>query len=83
VQLAGSLFVNVSTGNTLRADLTAQAAHPYVWRPGAFGLVCFLAASPPAWFEVCHGWVGWRPRSWSWRITLANLVSGARHTMKS
>jgi hypothetical protein len=45
-----------------------------VWRPDAFGLVCFLVASPLAWFEVCHGWVGWRPPSWSWWITLANLV---------
>jgi hypothetical protein len=27
-----------------------------------------------AWFEVCHGWAGWRPRSWSWWITLANLI---------
>jgi peptidoglycan/LPS O-acetylase OafA/YrhL len=27
-----------------------------------------------AWFEVCHGWAGWRPRSWSWWITLLNLI---------
>jgi hypothetical protein len=35
---------------------------------------CFLVASALAWFEVCHGWAGWRPRSWSWWITLANLA---------
>ena len=74
VQLAGTLFFNISTGNALRADLTAQAAHQHVWRPDAFGSVCFLVASALAWFEVCHGWAAWRPRSWSWWITLANLI---------
>ena len=58
----------------MRVDLTAQAAHQHVWRPDAFGSVCFLVASALAWFEVCHGWAAWRPRSWSWWITLLNLV---------
>ena len=74
VQLAGTLFFNISTGNALRADLSAQAAHQHVWRPDALGSVCFLVASALAWFEVCHGWTAWRPRSWSWWITLANLT---------
>ena len=58
----------------MRVDLSAQAAHQHVWRPDAVGSICFLVASALAWFEVCHGWTGWRPRSWSWWITLANLV---------
>jgi hypothetical protein len=74
VQLVGTLYFNVSTGNAMRVDLTAQAANQHVWRPDAVGSVCFLVASALAWFEVCHGWAGWRPRSWSWWITLANLV---------
>jgi hypothetical protein len=74
VQLAGTLYFNVSTGNAVRADLSAQAAHQHVWRPDAVGSVCFLVASALAWFEVCHGWAAWRPRSWSWWITLANLI---------
>jgi hypothetical protein len=74
VQLAGTLFFNLSTGNALRADLTAQAAHQHVWRPDALGSVCFLVASALAWFEACHGWAAWRPRSWAWWITLANLT---------
>jgi len=74
VQLAGTLFFNVSTGNALRVDLTAQAAHQHVWRPDAEGSICFLVASALAWFEVCHGWAAWRPRSWSWWITLLNLT---------
>jgi hypothetical protein len=74
VQLAGTLFFNVSTGNALRVDLTAKAANQHVWRPDAFGSICFLVASALAWFEVCHGWGAWRPRSWSWWITLLNLI---------
>jgi hypothetical protein len=38
VQLAGTVFFNLSTGNTLRVDLSAQAAHQHVWRPDAVGL---------------------------------------------
>ena len=74
VQLVGTLYFNVSTFNAMRADLSAQAAHKHIWRPDAIGSTCFLVASALAWFEVCHGWFGWRPRSWSWWITLANLI---------
>ncbi len=74
VQLAGTVYFNVSTGNALRVDLTAQAANEHVWRPDAVGSICFLVASALAWFEVCHGWAAWRPRTWSWWITLANLI---------
>jgi hypothetical protein len=74
VQLVGTLFFNISCGNALRENLTAAAANQHVWRPDAYGSICFLVASALAWFEVCHGWFGWRPRSWSWWITLANLT---------
>jgi len=74
VQLLGTLFFNISCGNALRLDLTAQAASQHVWKPDAYGSICFLVASALAWFEVCHGWFGWRPRSWAWWITAANLA---------
>ena len=74
VQLAGTLFFNISTGNAVRENLSAQAANQHVWRPDAYGSICFLVASALAWFEVCHGWTGWQPRTWSWWITLLNLV---------
>jgi hypothetical protein len=74
VQLAGTLYFNVSTGVAMKDDLAAQAAHQHVWRPDAVGSVCFLVASALAWYEVCHGWAAWRPRSWSWWITLLNLL---------
>lgn len=74
VQLAGTVFFNVSTGVAMVSDLSAQAAHRHVWRPDAFGSVAFLVASALAWFEACHGWAAWRPRSIAWWITLANLA---------
>src|SRR5271166_2120606 len=45
VQLAGTVFFNVSTGVAMVSDLSAPAAHRHVWRPDAFGSVCFLVAS--------------------------------------
>ena len=61
-------------GTRCGSDLTAKAANQHVWRPDAVGSVCFLVASGLAWFEVCHGWAAWRPRAWSWWITLVNLI---------
>ena len=74
VQLVGTLYFNVSTGVAMVTDVSAQAAHQHVWRPDAIGSVCCLVSSELAWYEVCHGWAAWRPKMWSWWITLANLV---------
>src|SRR5262245_7714967 len=74
VQLVGTVFFNISTGTATAANLSAQAAHQRVWRPDAVGSVCFLVSSFLAWHEVCHGWAAWRPKEWSWWITLANLA---------
>jgi hypothetical protein len=74
IQLVGTLYFNVSTATAVRIDLSAHAAHQHVWRPDALGSVCFLVASALAWFEVCHGWAAWSPRSLAWWITVLNLV---------
>jgi hypothetical protein len=74
VQFIGTLFFNISTGTAIASSLSAQTAHQHVWRPDAIGSVCFLVSSLLAWYEICHGWAAWRPREWSWWITLANLV---------
>jgi hypothetical protein len=74
IQLVGTVYFNVSTGVAMADDLSAQAAQHHVWRPDAIGSACFLVSSALAWYEACHGWLAWRPRSWSWWITLANLV---------
>lgn len=74
VQLVGTLYFNVSTGVAMSANLSAATAHQHVWRPDAIGSVCFLVSSVLAWYEARHGWAAWRPASWAWWITLANLV---------
>jgi hypothetical protein len=74
IQLVGTVYFNVSTGIAMATNLSAQAAHQHVWRPDGIGSFCFLISSALAWYEVCHGWAAWRPRSWAWWITLANLI---------
>ncbi|WP_369148529.1 hypothetical protein [Streptomyces sp. R44] len=74
IQLVGTVYFNVSTGLAMADNLSAEAAHQHVWRPDAIGSVCFLVAGALAWYETCHGWLAWRPRSWAWWITLTNLI---------
>jgi hypothetical protein len=74
VQLVGTVYFNVSTGVAMVTGLSAQAGHQHVWRPDAIGSVCFLVSSALAWYEVCHGWAAWRPRSHAWWITLVNVI---------
>ena len=73
VQLIGTVFFNVSTLAALLAGLGAAKADRFVWRPDAFGSICFLVASALAWAEVCHRWFSWRPASVSRWIALLNL----------
>jgi len=65
IQLAGTLFFNLSTGRALGA----AAEDRLIWRPDAFGSVCFLVASGLAWYEV-------RNRGWAldWWIAAVNLA---------
>jgi hypothetical protein len=58
IQFAGTLFFNVSTFRALGASDEAKL----IWRPDAFGSVCFLAAS----------WIAWRDGRD--RIAVLNLV---------
>jgi len=74
VQLAGTVWFNVSTFSALHTNLSAARADRLIWRPDALGSVCFLVASGLAWAEVAHGWLAWRPRSLSWWIAGLNLV---------
>jgi hypothetical protein len=74
VQLFGTLWFNVSTFAALLDGLDADQTARLVWRPDAYGSVCFLVASALAWLEVGHAWTCWRPASLSWWIALLNLV---------
>jgi hypothetical protein len=74
VQLVGTLEFNISTFAAIFAAVGSAQARHHVWRPDVLGSVCFLVASALAWFEACHGWAAWRPRSLGWWITGVNLV---------
>jgi hypothetical protein len=74
VQSIGTLEFNISTFAAIFAAVGSAQARHHVWRPDIFGSVCFLVASALAWFEVCHGWTAWRPRSLGWWISGVNLA---------
>jgi hypothetical protein len=74
IQLAGTLFFNVSTGHALATNLSAAEIDQRVWRPDAFGSVCFLVASELALYAVARRWFSWRPRLTAWWIAMLNLV---------
>jgi hypothetical protein len=68
IQLAGTLFFNLSTGRALHASIDLAQENSLIWRPDAFGSICFLAASGLAWYAVR----GARDRGW-W-IAVINLA---------
>jgi hypothetical protein len=75
VQLVGTLFFNLSTGHALVGTFTdPTGANHAVWRPDAFGSVCFLVSSWLSWAEVSDGWWSWRPGRISWWIAGLNLA---------
>lgn len=54
VQLLGTLFFNVTTFRALSQAGGADVSAAVVWRPDAFGSVCFLVASVAALIPVDH-----------------------------
>jgi hypothetical protein len=73
VQLAGTIYFNVSTFAALDASLDPAKANRFVWRPDALGSVCFLVASELAFAEIGHRWISWRPHVRGWWIAALNL----------
>jgi hypothetical protein len=74
VQLAGTVFFNLSTYFALQTTWTAEEANHLIWRPDAYGSACFLVASGLAWSTVAHGRTAWRVRGIPWWIAALNLV---------
>ncbi len=74
VQLAGTLFFNVSTFAATRADLSVDQARRLIWAPDVGGSICFLVASALAYSEVNHGILPRSDRSVGWRISALNLT---------
>jgi hypothetical protein len=74
IQLAGTLFFNVTTLTALDAALSPKRSDLVVWTPDALGSICFLVASELAFAEAGHRWLSWRPRDLGWRIAAVNLL---------
>lgn len=60
IQSAGTLFFNVSTFRALHTALSSPAYNRLVWRPDAFGSVCFLISGAIAYAVSSRR--GWLPR---------------------
>jgi len=74
VQVAGTIFFNVSTFDALRQGLDTNEYDRLVWAPDAFGSICFLVSGYLAYFAVC-GRLFCRPRrSREWWIAAINLL---------
>jgi hypothetical protein len=74
VQFAGTLFFNLSTHNALLEALDTSQTDRLVWRPDAYGSICFLIASYLAYVSASrsHGWR--RLHTLDWRIAVANML---------
>jgi hypothetical protein len=68
VQLAGTLFFNVSTFHALQRGLSTEQTLLRVWTPDVFGSICFLVSSGLAYSAVCRRWFCVRLRDGEWRV---------------
>jgi hypothetical protein len=62
IQSAGTLFFNVTTYQAMSTAVANAHYDRLVWRPDAFGSVCFLVSGAIAYrASRRHGWHGWLP----------------------
>jgi hypothetical protein len=92
IQSAGTLFFNVTTYQALHTALSNSEYNKLVWRPDAFGSICFLVSGVIAYrASPRRGWRPVRRGSGWWNTSLgaacflacaaATLFAG--HTLKS
>jgi len=77
VQSAGTLFFNVTTYQALHTSITNPNYNRLVWRPDAFGSICFLVSGAIAYHaSPRHGWlpVRGRPGWWEPSVNLLGCV---------
>jgi uncharacterized membrane protein YhhN len=74
IQSAGTLFFNVTTYQAMHTALASSAYNKLVWRPDAFGSVCFLISGAIAYgASHRHGWLPARGESGWWEPSV-NLL---------
>jgi hypothetical protein len=74
IQLAGTVFFNVSTYEALNTGLSTAQEDRVIWAPDVFGCACFLIASALAWREVSGGTAHGPRRPLDWWIAVVNLA---------
>jgi hypothetical protein len=75
IQFVGTLFFNATTFYALNTSWSAQEADKYVWRPDAFGSICFLISSAMV-YEVFANpgrFDSWLPHRRDWQIAVLNF----------
>ena len=74
VQSAGTLFFNVTTYQALQTSITNSNYDRLVWRPDAFGSICFLVSGAIAYHASArHAWLPARGRPGWWEPSV-NLL---------
>ena len=74
IQSAGTLFFNVTTYQALHTSLSDSNYDRLVWRPDAFGSICFLVSGAIAYrASPRHGWRPARDRQGWWEPAI-NLL---------
>ena len=74
VQLAGTVFFNISTGSALLDNLSTSQEDRLIWAPDVFGCVCFLVASVLAW-KAERGFISWINLAGSVAFGIAGVAS--------
>jgi hypothetical protein len=68
IQSAGTLFFNVSTFRALHLALSSPGYDRLVWRPDAYGSICFLVSGVIAYqASARHGWWPARDKAGWWQ----------------
>jgi hypothetical protein len=68
IQSAGTLFFNVTTYQALQTSMTNSNYDRLVWRPDAFGSICFLISGAIAYHASARrGWLPARGRPGWWQ----------------
>jgi hypothetical protein len=74
IQSAGTLFFNVTTFQAMHTALTSSEYDKLVWRPDAYGSICFLISGVIAYrASPRHGWLPIREARGWWQPSV-NLL---------
>jgi hypothetical protein len=74
IQLVGTLYFNVDTFRAMQDSFDTSDVDRLVWRPEAFGSICFLIAGLLAYLEVRGGGIVHARRTLEWKIATVNFA---------